>query len=162
MSLYREDTPIIVDSLDAGMVFGEACAFLGSAYPSWIIAKGPATVLEISVKTIYRLSENTEFTRELIRQLSKKIMMLQHKIERFPLQTVKGRVVYALLDLMERQQSMSIHSGISKTDLAKEVGSSREAVSRVFSSLETDGIIREQSHGIIEIIDKEKFSSIFS
>jgi CRP-like cAMP-binding protein len=54
---------------------------------------------------------------------------------------------------MEKQKSNIIKLNKSKTFIAKEIGTVREAVSRVFKSLEDQGIIKIESNIKIKILD---------
>lgn len=152
---------IVVDILSAGVLFGEACAFIGEKYPAWISAAGEAKVLEIPLDSVLEFAAKREFLLPLLAEMARKSFILQRKIELFSLRTVKEKVAFYLLSLSEKQGSMHLVLDTSKTLLAKEIGSCREAVSRTFHLLESDGIIRSEGPRKVEIIDPVRFSQIF-
>ena len=65
------------------------------------------------------------------------------KIESLALMDVYGRVAKLLLDLSEEVDgTRQVRRKVTKQDMAKMVGASREMVTRVIKDLETSGFIR--------------------
>ncbi len=63
---------------------------------------------------------------------------------------VYGRVARLLLDMAETTDGQTIvRKKISKQDIAKMIGASREMVSRVMKDLQTRGLIDETDSGVI-------------
>ena len=68
------------------------------------------------------------------------------------LRQVYGRVARSLLDMSEMEGEIKIiRNKVSRQDLAKVVGASREMVSRVMKDLEERGIIETQEDGSLKI-----------
>ena len=73
-----------------------------------------------------------------------------HKIESLALMDVYGRVAKLLLDNSEKENGVRIvKRKITKLDMAKMVGASREMVSRVMKDLEHRGFVRVESGRIV-------------
>ena len=72
--------------------------------------------------------------------------------------TVTGKPSRALLEfaLPDREGQMLIKDRISRQDIAKMVGASREMVSRVMKDLEERGVIETQENG--SVIIKERLT----
>ena len=63
---------------------------------------------------------------------------------------VYGRVARLLLDMAETEgDQMIVRKKISKQDIAKMIGASREMVSRVMKDLQNRGLIEETDSGVI-------------
>ncbi len=153
---------ITVNTLKEGTLISEACAFLGGNYPAWVVASGAVTVLQIPFRTIEELSSERKFSMNLITALSKKLLTLQSKLDLLSVNSAEQRVALYMMNLIGPQYQRSFRLTQSKTAIAKEIGISRETVSRVFSSLIEQGIITEVSKGEYQIVDNDKFSHILT
>jgi CRP/FNR family cyclic AMP-dependent transcriptional regulator len=72
------------------------------------------------------------------------------KIESLALMDVYGRVAKLLLDLSEQENGLRvIRRKVTKQDMAKMVGASREMVSRVMKDLEASNYIRVDEGRIV-------------
>ena len=79
------------------------------------------------------------------------------QIESLALLDVYGRVARALLDMAEMENGQKlIRNKVSRQDLAKIVGASREMVSRVMKDLEERGMVHTQENG--SVIIKEQLT----
>ena len=88
-----------------------------------------------------------------MRGLVQRLRSADRKIESLALLDVYGRVARTLLDMRRRwkARSRSIRDKVSRQDLAKMVGASREMVSRVMKDLEERGIVQTQENGWVII-----------
>jgi CRP/FNR family transcriptional regulator, cyclic AMP receptor protein len=74
------------------------------------------------------------------------------QIESLALLDVYGRVARTLLDMAEDVTgTLIIRNKVSRQDMAKVVGASREMVSRVMKDLEQRGVIETQENGAVHI-----------
>jgi CRP/FNR family cyclic AMP-dependent transcriptional regulator len=95
------------------------------------------------------LQANFEVTQYVMRKLVQRLRLADRRIESLALLDVTGRVVRLLLELAEPLDGQRVLScRISRQDIAKMVGASREMVSRVVKDLELRGLI-EQNDGRI-------------
>jgi CRP-like cAMP-binding protein len=77
------------------------------------------------------------------------------QIESLALQDVYGRVARTLLDMSEMVgETRVIRSRVSRQDLAKAIGASREMVSRVMKNLEGSGMVQTQANGWVVLKKK--------
>jgi CRP/FNR family cyclic AMP-dependent transcriptional regulator len=80
--------------------------------------------------------------------LVKRLRSANRQIESLALLDVYGRVARALLDMSELVgESRVIRKKISRQDVAKVVGASREMVSRAMKDLESRGMVQTQENG---------------
>ncbi len=96
------------------------------------------------------LSDNFEVSLAIMRGLAKRLRLADRKIETLALHDVYGRVARLLLDLAEESDGQRvIHRRITKQDIAKMIGASREMVSRVMKDLQQQGLVEETDNGIV-------------
>jgi CRP-like cAMP-binding protein len=84
-----------------------------------------------------------------MRGLVQRVRQADRKIQSLALSDVYGRVATALLDMAEAPASgpMVIRERVSRQDLAKMIGASREMVSRVMKEFEKTGFIEVGEEG---------------
>ena len=99
------------------------------------------------------LEGNTSMARAVMTGLVKRLRRADQKIESLALMDVYGRVAHVLLDaaIPDAEGKMVIRDKISRQDLAKMVGASREMVSRVMKDLEDRGFIEGHDNGSTRI-----------
>ncbi len=102
------------------------------------------------------VADNIQMARAVMTGLVKRLRRADQKIESLALMDVYGRVAHALLEQAspDVQGQMVIRDKISRQDIAKMVGASREMVSRVMKDLEERGYIESQEGGSIVIKDR--------
>ena len=82
------------------------------------------------------MKENFEICFYIMQTLAKRLRAATEKIETLALMDVYGRVARLLLDMaVERDGELVILQKISKQDIGRMVGASREMVSRVMKDL---------------------------
>ena len=87
-----------------------------------------------------------------MRGLVYRLRAADRQIESLALLDVYGRVARTLLDMAEMEgEKKVIRNKVSRQDLAKVVGASREMVSRVMKDLEERGMIETQENGSVVI-----------
>ncbi len=92
-----------------------------------------------------------------MRGLVQRLRSADRQIESLALLDVYGRVARTLLDMCEMENGVkTIRNKVSRQDLAKVVGASREMVSRVMKDLEERGMIETQENG--SVIIKEQLT----
>jgi CRP/FNR family cyclic AMP-dependent transcriptional regulator len=90
-------------------------------------------------ETVFKqtLVGNAQVTISLIRALVHRLREADRKIESLALLDVYGRVARLLLDLSEEVEGKRVlQQAPTKTDIARQVGASREMVTRVMRHLE--------------------------
>jgi CRP/FNR family transcriptional regulator, cyclic AMP receptor protein len=101
------------------------------------------------------LPENSSLSYAILRGLVSRLRQADRQIESLALLDVYGRVARTLLDMAEMQGDIRIiRNKVSRQDLAKIVGASREMVSRVMKDLEERGMVETQENGSVIIKDR--------
>ena len=146
-----EGREVILSMLEAGECFGEMGLIDDSPRSADVVANEACELLVISKSDFTRaLSENTELCLNIMKSLVLRLREANHKIESLALMDVYGRVAKLLLDNSEKENGVRIvKRKITKLDMAKMVGASREMVSRVMKDLEHRGFVRVESGRIV-------------
>ena len=92
----------------------------------------------------------------VMKGLVQRLRHADRKIESLALMDVYGRVARALLEFAvdDADGNAVIRDKVSRQDLAKMVGASREMVSRVMKDLEERGFIETRSDGSMVVKDR--------
>ena len=106
------------------------------------------------------LPENTSMAYAVMKGLVQRLRHADRKIESLALMDVYGRVARALIEAShtDAEGLVVIRDKVSRQDLAKMVGASREMVSRVMKDLEERGYIETLENGSVLI--KERLSAL--
>jgi len=98
------------------------------------------------------LQQNFHLPYAIMLGLVQRLRSANRQIESLALLDVPGRVARTLIDMAEIEgDHRLIHHRISRQDLAKVVGASREMVSRAIRDFEKRGMIQTQKNGSIVI-----------
>ncbi len=142
---------VILTMIGQGEIFGEMGVVDEEPRSATVVAVTPADLVTISKADFRRiLQENFEVSLHLMRNLARRLRVADRKIESLALMDVYGRVARLLLDMAaEEGGGRIVRRKISKQDIAKMIGASREMVSRVMKDLQTQGLISETDEGIV-------------
>ena len=124
-----------------------------------------SATVRTEVQTDMLVLQRTEFARclpeastmaySMMRGLVRRLRNAARQIESLALLDVYGRVARTLLEMAEEDKGVKlIRHKVSRQDMAKVVGASREMVSRVMKDLEERGVIETQDDG--SVIIKER------
>ena len=141
---------VILATLSPGDYLGEMSLVDNEPHSASVHALVQTDVLELGRAEFVRcLSENASMALVLMRGLVRRLSQADRKIESLALLDVYGRVAHALLDLAETdaQGQQLIREKVSRQDMAKTIGASREMVSRVMKDLEARGFIETLPSG---------------
>lgn len=102
------------------------------------------------------LPENSSMAYAVLKGLVQRLRQADRKIESLALMDVYGRVARALLEsaITDAAGDTVIREKVSRQDLAKVVGASREMVSRVMKDLEERGFIETRDDGSVRIMER--------
>ena len=137
---------LVLAYLNSGDFFGEMGLFDGENNRSaWVRAKVEADLAEISYARFEALSkEKPEIMFKLAEQMSLRLRKTSRKVGDLAFMDVTGRVARALLDLAKEPDAITHPDGmqikVTRQELGRIVGCSREMVGRVLKVLE------EQEH----------------
>lgn len=145
---------VILATLRPGDHIGEMSLIDNEPHSATVRAEVQTDVLMLGRTEFARcLPENSTMAYAIMRGLVQRLRHADRKIESLALLDVYGRVARALLEFAsdDGDGQRVIREKISRQDIAKMVGASREMVSRVMKDLEGRGYIRTQADGSILI-----------
>ena len=148
---------VILATLAQGDYLGEMSIIDNEPHSATVRAEVQTDVLVLGRAEFARcLTENASMALVVMRGLVKRLRHADRKIESLALLDVYGRVAHALLDFAvpDAQGQLLIKDKISRQDLAKMVGASREMVSRVMKDLEERGFIELLPSGATLLKDR--------
>jgi len=148
---------VILAVLQPGHYVGEMSLIDNEPHSATVRAEVQTDVLMLGRAEFARcLTENASMSLVVMRGLVKRLRHADRKIESLALLDVYGRVAHALLDFAvpDAQGQLIIKDKISRQDLAKMVGASREMVSRVMKDLEERGFIEALPSGATMLKDR--------
>jgi CRP-like cAMP-binding protein len=152
---------VILATLHPGDHVGEMSLIDNEPHSASVRAEVQTDVLTLGRAEFARcLPENTSMAYAVMRGLVQRLRHADRKIESLALMDVYGRVARALLEfaVLDAQDNLVIRDKISRQDIAKMVGASREMVSRVMKDLEERGFIETRDDG--SMVVKERLSSL--
>ena len=138
---------MIVAYLNKGDFFGEMGLFDGEdSRSAWVRAKTECEVGEISYAKFNELSETKpEILQAIGTQMAKRLRQTTRKVGDLAFLDVTGRVARTLLDLTKQPDAMTHPDGmqikITRQEIGRIVGCSREMVGRVLKTLEEQGLV---------------------
>lgn len=142
---------VILSMLEQGELFGEMGMFDEQPRSASVVAVVPADLILIS-KNDFRtiMSNNFDIAWRIMSNLADRLRNADRKIESLALLDVYGRVARLLIEMAEQVDGQTVVvRKISKQDIAKMIGASREMVSRVMKDLGQQGLIEEGPGGIL-------------
>ena len=143
-----KDHRLVVAYLNAGDFIGEMSLFndeyeLRSAQ---IVSRSQCEVAEISYDRFKQISSQfPDILYAIAKQMSARLRLTTRKLKDLAFVDVSGRVAHTLLDLSQQPDAMTHPDGmqikVTRQELGKIVGCSREMAGRVLKSLEEQGLV---------------------
>jgi CRP/FNR family cyclic AMP-dependent transcriptional regulator len=152
---------VILATMNPGDYIGEMSLIDNEPHSATVRAEVQTDVLVLGRLEFARcLPENSSMAYAVMRGLVQRLRQADRKIESLALMDVYGRVARALLEfaVVDAYGKAIIRDKVSRQDLAKMVGASREMVSRVMKDLEERGFIETRDDGSVEV--KERLNSL--
>jgi len=143
-----EGREMIMAYLNEGDFFGEMGLFDKTANRSaWIRAKTECEVAEISYSKFKQLAkEDADILFAVSAQIAGRLRATTRKVGDLAFLDVTGRVARTLIDLCKQPEAMTHPDGmqikITRQEIGRIVGCSREMVGRVLKNLEEQGLIQ--------------------
>ena len=150
---------VILAVLQPGDYIGEMSLIDNEPHSATVRAEVQTDMLVLGRLEFARcLPESSSLSYGILRGLVARLRNADRQIESLALLDVYGRVARTLLDMAEDEKGIKIIRGkVSRQDMAKVVGASREMVSRVMKDLEERGMIQTQENG--SVIIKEQLTA---
>ena len=142
---------VILSILGPGEFFGEMGLIDDSPRSASVVTIEPCELLSVTKRDFKKcIVENVEMSMTVMRGLVRRLREADRKIGSLAMLDVYGRVARLLLDMSEYVNGQKmIANRLSKQDIAKMVGASREMVSRVMKDLEMSGYIEVRGSTIV-------------
>ena len=139
---------LVVSYLNPGDFVGEMGLFDNEPQvrSAMVVAKTECEVAEISYEKFHQIHpQYPEVLYAISRQLGKRLRQTTRKLSDLAFVDVSGRIAHTLLDLCKEPDAMTHPDGmqikITRQELGKIVGCSREMAGRVLKNLEQDGLV---------------------
>jgi len=152
---------VILATMHPGDYVGEMSLIDDAPHSATVSAEVQTDVLTLGRLEFARcLPENSSMAYAVMRGLVQRLRHADRKIESLALMDVYGRVAHALLESASEDGDGNtvIRDKVSRQDLAKMVGASREMVSRVMKDLEDRGFVETREDGALLV--KERLNSL--
>jgi CRP/FNR family cyclic AMP-dependent transcriptional regulator len=146
---------LVLAYLNEGDFFGEIGMFDERHERSaWVRARGECEVAQVSYERIQQLcKDDPDVIFAMLRAISMRVRDTSRKVGDLVFKDVAGRIARALLDLCEQPQAEQCADGVAikvtRQELARIVGCSREMASRVLKSMEERGNVSVDGRTVI-------------
>lgn len=161
MTTDRRGREVIIATLGQGDCIGEMSLIDSKPHSATVQADVQTDALVLSRPDFAAcMPEYTSLAHAVLQGVVKRLREADQKIESLALMDVYGRVARALVEAAQpdRDGNLVIRERISRQDVAKMVGASREMVSRVMKDLEGRGFVEPQENGFTFI--KERLNTL--
>lgn len=159
-SVIASDTQgkeIILATIKTGDYLGEMSVIDGQPHSANVVADGLTDLLILArAELLSCLQESPAVSISLMRELVGRLRRADEKIESLALMDVYGRVARVLLEMATANAEgvLTIRNKVSKQNIAKMIGASREMVTKVFKNLEQKGVLTFQADGSLQLQDR--------
>jgi CRP/FNR family transcriptional regulator, cyclic AMP receptor protein len=144
--------------LGPGQVFNLVAAVDGLPAPSSAAARADAELYWLSRESLAGLMDrHPTIAQAALRDFAGRLRQLTGLVEELALHTVAERLARLLLRMSDPQQAPP--ERFTQQELANQLGTVREVVSRTLRDFEKDGLIRFDRHRII-LADRERLSAL--
>lgn len=153
----RKSREVILASLKPGDYIGEMSLIDNEPHSASVEAEIQTDVFVLGRAEFTRcLEESPPMAYSVMQGLVQRLRRADAKIESLALVGVYGRVADVLLGraATDGESQMTIREKISRQDIAKMVGASREMVSRVMRDFEEQGFIETREGGAIVVKER--------
>jgi len=155
----KRDREVILASMQAGDHVGEMSLIDGEPHSATVQAEIMTDTLVLGRKDFLRcLSENSAMAHSVMRELVHRLRVADQKIGSLALMGVYARVANVMLEsaVADTGGGLLIPHKVSRQDVAKMVGASREMVSRVMKDFEQQGFLQTLDQGLIRVHDRRQ------
>ncbi|MEO8250573.1 MAG: Crp/Fnr family transcriptional regulator [Burkholderiales bacterium] len=161
MTTDRRGREVILATLSQGACIGEMSLIDNKPHSATVQADVQTDALVLSRPDFAAcMPEYSSLAHSVLQGVVTRLREADAKIESLALMDVYGRVARALVEAAQpdRDGNLVIRERISRQDVAKMVGASREMVSRVMKDLEGRGFVELQPNG--STIIKERLNTL--
>ena len=151
----EDGNEMVLAYLNKGQFFGEMGLFHDQpARSAWVRTRSTAEIAEMTYARFRQIaSESPGLVFELATQLATRLDRTNRKLGDLAFVDVTGRVAHAIMDLCNEPDAMTHPDGmqikVSRQELSRLVGCSREMAGRVLKVLEEQGLITASGKTIV-------------
>lgn len=151
----NNDREIVVAYLNAGDFFGEMGLFEAQAHrTAEVRTREVCEIAEIEYSVFHELSMlYPDLNYAVFAQLARRLKNTTRKVNDLAFIDVTGRIARCLIDLADQPEAMILPNGrrirITRQEIGRLVGCSREMVGRVLKTLEEQGMIETEGKEIL-------------
>ena len=148
---------VILATLSSGDYVGEMSLIDNEPHSATVVADQEVDVLVLGRDSFLRcLNENMEMAHAVMRVLVQRLRKASENISSLALVGVYGRGAKVLLDsaVADETDTLVIREKMTRQDIAKMVGASREMVSRVMKDFEEQGFIQLLEGGMVRVFER--------
>jgi CRP/FNR family cyclic AMP-dependent transcriptional regulator len=151
------DHKLVVSYLNLGDFFGEMGLFGGEEEErrsADITTREPSKVAEISYERFLRIKQQfPDILFAIAAQMASRLHKTTAKLKNLAFVDVSGRIAHTLMDLCKQPDAMTHPDGmqikVTRQELGKIAGCSREMAGRVLKSLEGDGLVQVSGKTVV-------------
>ena len=156
----EDDRELVLGYFGAGEFVGEMGLFIESEKREVILrTRTPCELAEISYERLHQLflgplsTDAPKLLYAIGSQISRRLLHTSRKASRLAFLDVTDRIVRTLHDLAKEPESMSHPQGtqlrVSRQEIARLVGCSREMAGRVLKKLQADGLLHARGKAVV-------------
>jgi CRP/FNR family cyclic AMP-dependent transcriptional regulator len=152
----EDDHDMVVSYLNPGDFFGEMGLYGDEAEPrsALVQAKTECEVAEISYERFHKIrAQFPDILFAIGLQMAERLRHTTRKLSDLAFVDVSGRIAHSLLELCEEPDAMTHPEGmqikVTRQELGRIVGCSREMAGRVVKSLEDEGLVSAAGKTIV-------------
>lgn len=156
----EDDRELVLGYFGPGEFVGEMGLFIESDAREVILrTRATCELAEVSYERLHQLFQGplapdaARILYSIGSQISKRLLHTSRKASRLAFLDVSDRIVRTLHDLAEEPESMSHPQGtqlrVSRQELARLVGCSREMAGRVLKKLQVDGVLHARGKTVV-------------
>ena len=152
IKLYKtspKGTQIEINRLEAPAVVGEYACFERMPFPATCEFIEDGKMVMIPYKYIYKYLENPDFSLEMIKSLTSKIMVLSALVHKETIYSSEAKVAKILLENSE------IFRKLKYNEIASILNLTPETLSRILNKLKKEQIIKSDNNHGIEILEPD-------
>ncbi|MEO7478429.1 MAG: cAMP-activated global transcriptional regulator CRP [Lysobacteraceae bacterium] len=163
LSIISEESDgreLVLSYLNAGDFIGELGLFVKTERREVLLrTRSPAELAEISYERLLGLfngplaQECPRLLYAIASQLAKRLLDTSRKASRLAFMDVSGRILRTLIDLCQEPEALSHPDGtqirVSRQELARIAGCSREMAGRVLKQMQIDGLLHARGKTVV-------------
>jgi len=152
----------VLHFVQKGQSFAEAALYLNSSYPATAEALEESELYFIPREALSEaMSSDPGLAMNLISHLARYLQLLTRKVEELSLLDATARLAQHLLGNMESATGL-VRLGAGKGQTASSLGMAVETFSRTLTKFKEEGLVKEASPGVLQVLNEEKLKKFSS